>query len=141
MSPGHLKVAAIALTLLSLTLLIIAVRGWTSSRDQPATTSSTRAQRNWSGGLILFAVALVSVGALLAAAAVAGWPRDRTLWVGIGSFLALMTVSRPWWFWENWKARALRNVIGDAATMVVYLAVAGAMIWVGLATDWQFGGR
>ena len=141
MSPGHLKVAAIALTLLSLTLLTVAVRGWTSRRGQPPIASATRAQGGWSGGLILFAVALVSVGALLAAAAVAGWPRDRTLWIGIGGCFALMTVSRPWWFWENWKARALRNLIGDGATTVLYLALAGAMIWAGLATDWQFGGH
>jgi uncharacterized membrane protein len=138
-SPGQLKVGAIGLTLLSLTLLVVAVRGWTSTRGQPAITSASRAQTNWLGGLLLFAVALVTVSALVSSAAVFGWPRDRTLWIGVGTLLALMTLSRPRWFWENWKARMLRNLIGDAATAAVYLAIAGAMVWIGRATDWTFG--
>jgi hypothetical protein len=52
-----------------------------------------------------------------------------------------MTLTRPWWFWENWKARWLRGLIGDGATAVVYLALAAAMVLVGLSTDWHFGRR
>jgi hypothetical protein len=48
-------------------------------------------------------------------------------------------LTRPWWFWENWKARWLRGLIGDEATTVVYLALAAAMVWVGLCTGWTFG--
>jgi hypothetical protein len=77
--------------------------------------------------------------ALIASAAAFGWPRDRTLWVGIGTLLAVMTLSRPRWFWDNWKARMLRNLIGDAATAALYLAVAGAMIWIGRSGGWKFG--
>jgi hypothetical protein len=33
----------------------------------------------------------------------------------------------------------LRNLIGDAATAALYLAVAGAMIWIGLSGGWKFG--
>ena len=68
-----------------------------------------------------------------------GWPRDRTLWVGMGSFLALMTLARPWWFWENYRARSLRGLIGDEPTAGLYLVIAAAMIWVGLFTEWTFG--
>ena len=52
-----------------------------------------------------------------------------------------MTMLRPSWFWENYKARWLRNIIGDAATAAVYLAVAAIMVWIGLNTDWGFGRR
>jgi hypothetical protein len=61
------------------------------------------------------------------------------LWVGLSAFLGLMTILRPWWFWENYRARWLRNVMGDGATIVVYFAVAGIMVWVGLNTNWTFG--
>ena len=141
MNPGHLKLAAIAFALLSLGLLTVAVVEWTSRRGEPRISSRPTSHGSWSSGLILFAVALVTVGVLLACAAVAGWPRDRTLWIGTSVCLVLMTLTRPWWFWENWKARALRNLIGDAATAMVYLAVAGVMMWIGLSTDWKFGGH
>jgi hypothetical protein len=88
---------------------------------------------------MILAVALLTVVALVGSASIFGWPRDRTLWIGVGTLLALMTLSRPWWFWENWKARMLRDLIGDGATAAVYLAIAGAMIWIGLNTDWTFG--
>jgi hypothetical protein len=52
-----------------------------------------------------------------------------------------MTLLRPWWFWENYRARWLRNLIGDEATMLVYLGIAAIMVWVGLNTDWTFGRR
>jgi hypothetical protein len=32
-------------------------------------------------------------------------------------------------------------MIGDEATAVLYLAIAGVMVWVGLYTDWTFGRR
>jgi hypothetical protein len=70
-----------------------------------------------------------------------GWSRDRALWVGFGAFLAIMTAIQPWWFWEHYKARWLRELIGDEATAMVYLLLAGVMLWVGLFTDWSFGRR
>ena len=91
------------------------------------------------GGLILVLVSLLSVGTLWIVAAEAGWPRDRTLWVGVGLLLAAMTLARPWWFWESWKARWLRGLIGDEPTAGFYLVVAAAMVWVGLFTEWTFG--
>jgi hypothetical protein len=59
----------------------------------------------------------------------------------VGGLLAVMTLTRPWWFWENWRARWLRDLIGDEGTAFVYLALAAVMVWVGLYTDWTFGRR
>jgi hypothetical protein len=101
--------------------------------------SPTKAAGNWSGGLLRFAAALATVSALVASAALFGWPRDRTLWVGVGTLLAVLTLSRPRWFWENWKGRMLRNLIGDAATTALYLVIAAAVAWIGLTTEWKFG--
>lgn len=81
----------------------------------------------------------LSVAILWIGATEVGWPRHRTLWVGVGSFLAVMTLVRPWWFWDNHRARWLRGLIGDEPTAGLYLAVAAAMIWVGLFTEWSFG--
>jgi hypothetical protein len=74
-------------------------------------------------------------------APVVGWTQDRALWVGLGTALGILTLMRPSWFWENYKARWLRGLIGDAATALVYLALAAMMVWIGLATDWTFGRR
>jgi hypothetical protein len=137
MNPSELKVTAIACALLSLTLLVTAGIRWTARPADEAAQASERS--GWRGGLTLFAVTLLLLVSLLVVAAEAGWPRDRALWVGLGTFLALMTLTRPWWFWENWKARWLRGLIGDEATAVVYLALAAAMLWVGWYTDWSFG--
>ena len=95
----------------------------------------------WRGALILLAVTGALLASLWLLAAGMAWSRDRVLWIGLGTFLALMTLTRPWWFWENWRARAVRGAIGDEVTAVLYLVVAAGMIWVGLYTDWLFGRR
>ena|SRR5438105_3712118 len=137
MTPGHLKAAAIAFALLSLTLLAVAAGQWSSERVE--LEAAPEARSGWRGNLILVAVSLVILGGLLGLSYELGWDRDRVLWVGLGNFLALMTLTRPWWFWENYKARWLRDSIGDAPTALLYLAVSGVMVWVGLYTDWTFG--
>ena len=91
------------------------------------------------GGLILLLVSGLSLAILWIGATELGWPRNRTLWVGMGACLALMTLARPWWFWENYRARWLRGRIGDEPTAGLYLVIASAMIWVGLFTEWTFG--
>jgi len=68
-----------------------------------------------------------------------GWPRDRALWLGLGTALGMLTLTRPWWFWEDYRARWLRGLIGDAGTALVYLALAAMMMWIGLETNWRFG--
>jgi hypothetical protein len=137
MTPGHLKAAAIAFALLSLILLAVAAGEWSSNRVEPEAVPQSR--RGWRGNLLLFAVSLAILGGLLGPSRELGWSRDRVLWVGLGTFLALMTLTRPWWFWENYRARWLRNSIGDAPTALLYLALSGVMVWVGLYTDWTFG--
>ena len=88
---------------------------------------------------VLVAIGLVVT--ILTVAKSAGWNRDRAMWVGVGGFLGLMTVVRPLWFWENYRARWLRNLIGDGATAIVYLTFAAIMVWIGLNTNWTFGRR
>jgi hypothetical protein len=139
-SPGRpaLKSLAIAFALISLLFAVLAANDW---GDQPTErrdpTGSDR--RGWSGGVILFLVSGCSLVALYLGARVLGWPRDRTLWAGLGTLLALMTLVRPWWFWDNYRARWLRDLVGDEATAGLYLAFAAVMIWVGLFTEWTFG--
>lgn len=139
LTPAQARVAVIAFGLLSLIMVFAAANEW-SARDEE-TDRPAPPRSGLRGGLILFAVSVLTVAGLWAAAPAMGWGRDRLLWVGVGGFLALMTVLRPWWFWENWKARGLRNAIGDGGTAIVYLALAAVMVWVGLFTDWTFGRR
>jgi hypothetical protein len=94
----------------------------------------------WYGSLLLMVSALASIAAVYAI----GLPTvnlNRAVWTGFGLFLLAMTVTRPWWFWEHYKARMLRRLIGDGPVIVSYLGLAAAMIWIGLFTDWTFGKR
>jgi hypothetical protein len=129
-------VLIVAFALLGLLFLALAAQEWLSPRVERRAGLQPAA---WRGGVILLVMSLLSLAALLGAARLFGWNRDRALWVGIGGFLAIMTFARPWWFWDNWKARWLRNLVGDGPTAGFYLAVAGFMIWVGLFTEWTFG--
>ena len=136
MAPEHLKAAAVALALVSLTLLALAAGDWESGGNPDADPPERAGCR---GGVILLVVSLLVAGTLWALADSNGWSRDRVFWVGCGAFLCVMTLLRPWWFWENYKARWLRNAIGDAPTVLIYLTLSAAFIWVGLFTDWTFG--
>jgi hypothetical protein len=115
----------------------LAANEWSESSDDPDRPQPSRS--GFVGGMILFLVCALSVAILWLGAMELGWPRHRTLWVGVGAFLAVMTLVRPWWFWENYRARWLRNLIGDEPTAGLYLAIAAVMIWVGLFTEWTFG--
>jgi hypothetical protein len=120
----------IALSAVSVACLVAALRAWHEPSQDPAPPRRPEVQ----GNLILLGVSL-----LLGAAQAGVGEENRMLWVGLGLGLTLMTVTRPWWFWENYKARWLRELIGDGATTAFYLLVAAAMVWVGLFTDWTFG--
>ena len=132
-------IAAIALAALSLVFLVAGVSALRGSRAEAAGEASAPSARR--GGLILLTVSLLLLGGLWLLADALGWGRDRALWAGLGIFLMIMTVTRPWWFWENYRARWLRGLIGDEPTTLLYLALAGVMVWVGLFTDWPFGRR
>jgi hypothetical protein len=131
------KLAAYALAFVSLTLFVLSAGEW----PVPPPESDHPARAGWRGGVILFAVTLLLMGTLWATAAELGWNRDRVIWVGLGAFLALMTISRPWWFWQNYKARWLRDSIGDGPTTLVYRAFSAVPVSVGLYTDRTFGRR
>ena len=135
-----MPVLVIAFTLISLTFLVLALRAWRS--EGLTVAARTRTERSqWRGALILTGVSLLSLAGVWLAAEAFGWRRDRALWVGLGTLLALGTVTRPWWFWDNYRARWLRGLIGDESTAFVYLLLAGVMVWVGMFTDWTFGRR
>ena len=127
------------MALLSVGLFAVAAREWSAPRSEGDSPDTGR--NGWWGGVVLFLVSVGLVGSVLVVAGIAGWKRDRAMWVGLGGFLGLLTILRPWWFWENYRARWLRKVIGDVATIVMYLAFAAIMVWVGLNTDWGFGRR
>jgi hypothetical protein len=137
--PEHLRTAAIVFAMVSVVLLALAVRQWSAPASEAG--SDDRPPKRWQGNLLLFLLSIGLVVSVMVAAELVGWNRDRALWISVGSFLGLMTLLRPWWFWENYRARWLRNLIGDEATMVVYLGLAAIMVWVGLNTDWTFGRR
>jgi hypothetical protein len=120
-------------------LAVLAGNEWSQPPARPERVDSERS--GFAGALILLLVSFLSVGLLYGFSSTFGWPRDRTLWAGFGGGLALLTLLRPWWFWDNYRARWLRALIGDEPTAGLYLAVAMAMMWVGLFTDWTFGRR
>lgn len=136
MAPEHLKVTALALALVSLTLFALAATDLMGGEARPA---EERPRAGWRGGLVLLVVSFIVCGLLWSVSRVEGWSRDRVFWVGCGTFLGMLTLLRPWWFWENYKARWLRKAIGDEPTAIVYLVVSAICIWVGLNTDWTFG--
>jgi hypothetical protein len=133
------KLAAVAFALLSVICFVWAASDWGSLRRESPADPDERSP--FRGRLTLLVVCLLLVGALWGLAESFGWSRDRALWAGLGGFLALMTLSRPWWFWEDYRARWLRKLIGDEPTAALYLLLAGAMVWIGLFTEWRFGRR
>jgi hypothetical protein len=132
-----MMLAAIALVMVSLTCLVLAAREWHGPRGSSAADPEARAALP--GGLVLLGISLVWFGGLWTLTEVFGWSRERTLWLGFAAFLAVMTVVRPSWFWENHRARRLRGLIGDEQTALLYLLLAVVMAWLGLFSDWTFG--
>ena len=137
--PDTLGIGVVLLATLSVVLAVLTAVRWNRS-ERPARGPDSR-HGTLRGNLILFAVSGAFVGAVWILAGPLGWKLDRALWLGFGGVLAVMTLARPWWFWDNYRARWLRGAIGDEATAAVYLVLAGVMVWVGLFTDWTFGRR
>lgn len=139
MAPEHLKATAMGLALVSLTLLAVATSDLSSRGSAPAAESRRRG--GWRGTIRLFGVSMAVAGTLWLLAHEGGWSQDRVFWVGCGAFIGVLTLMRPWWFWENYRARWLRSTIGDKPTALLYLAVSAVCLWVGFFTDWTFGRR
>ena len=128
---------AIILATVSIACLVWAVREWSPSKRPSSDVPSDR--NGWREGVFGLFITLLWFATLWIVADINSWSRDRTFWVGLGSFVAVMTVVRPRWYWNNYRARWLRDSIGDTATAAFYLLVAVLMIWVGLFTNWTFG--
>lgn len=128
---------AIILAIVSVGFLFWAVRERAESREQESGTLPDR--NTWREGVFGLVVTLLWMATFWILGDASGWGRDRALWVGFGLFVAVMTVLRPRWYWNNYRARWLRDSIGDTATAVFYLLVAGLLIWAGLFTNWTFG--
>ncbi|HET7599518.1 MAG TPA: hypothetical protein VFK09_04465 [Gemmatimonadales bacterium] len=133
-----LLIGAVGLALVSAGLIMYAAREW-CTRPPRAAPADPRSPRR--GALMLTGVSVLFLVTLLVVAREFGWGRDRVLWLGLGLFLAAMTLARPWWFWDDYRARWLRQAIGDELTTLFYLIVAAAMMWVALYTTWTFGRR
>ncbi len=84
-------------------------------------------------------VALASIVALVLFSRASGFPFDRVAWTGLGALLIGATLLRPAWFWEHPKARWLRGLAGDSATIVLYLVVGALLVLTGLFTNIPFG--
>lgn len=67
-----------------------------------------------------------------------GFPMSRSVVAMLGAGIVAVTLARPFWFWEQPKARFMRDLVGDRVTFVVYIAT-GVIIF-GLALfgvgDW-----
>ena len=137
MTQEQMKVIGVVFAGVSLGSLALAIAGWLRPESVPARSGGQRSA--WLGGTILFGVSLGLVAGLWLLSGSLGWPRDRVFWIGCGAFLVVMTLVRPWWFWDNYKARWLRELIGDDATAACYLILATIMMAVGLMTEWHFG--
>jgi hypothetical protein len=57
--------------------------------------------------------------------------RDAVLTVALGLLLAILTLAKPWWFWQDLRVQFLRTIIGDVPTTIVYLGLATALIGFG----------
>jgi hypothetical protein len=128
---------AIILAIVSAACLVWAVREWNPSRRPESEPSSNR--NTWREALFGIFITLLWILTIAVIANANNWGRDRALWLGLGSFVAVMTVVKPKWYWNNYRARWLRDSIGDTATTAFYLLVAAMMIWAGLFTNWTFG--
>jgi hypothetical protein len=52
---------------------------------------------------------------------------DVVLGFGMSAVLGTLTIMRPWWFWQDRRARWARKLIGDRATIGFYLLVAAVV--------------
>jgi hypothetical protein len=128
---------SIIFAIVCIACLVWAVREWGSAKQEASGPPPDR--NTWREALFGLCITLLWLATIWVAADANGWGRDRALWLGFGSFVAVMTVIRPRWYWNNYRARWLRDLIGDTATAAFYLLVAALMIWVGLFTSWTFG--
>lgn len=61
---------------------------------------------------------------------------ERLGYVALAVGVATATLVRPRWFWDHAKARYVRDLIGDHATIVLYLLIAGGLGWLAVGRSW-----
>jgi uncharacterized membrane protein YecN with MAPEG domain len=49
---------------------------------------------------------------------------EAILVITLGLVVAALTITRPSFYWESRRARFMRRIIGDRATVVLYLVIA-----------------
>lgn len=77
-------------------------------------------------------------GFLLLLSSLTGIPRERVLTGGFGTYVLVLTVLRPAWYWENPKAKAMRQALGDEAAAGFYVILALVLMYLGTFTDCRF---
>jgi hypothetical protein len=76
------------------------------------------------------AVIVFGIGLAFQVSSRFGVDLDAALGFEVGLLLAIVTIKRPWWFWNHPKATFLRDIVGDTATIIVYLAIAAAFMFI-----------
>ena len=90
-------------------------------------SSKLRSRDVWT---IALAVVIGPIALVIASVMVAHALRlDEDVVLGFSMTVALstLTIVRPWWFWQDRRARWARKLIGDRATIGVYLLVAAGI--------------
>lgn len=58
--------------------------------------------------------------------------RSPWIFILIGLFTTICTVTKPNFYWNSRKAQRLRRVIGDTGAMVFYLAIGVFALFIGI---------
>ena len=51
----------------------------------------------------------------------------------LGVAAAVLTLTKPAFFWEHHRARTMRQLIGDSGTTILYLIIALVVIGIGVS--------
>jgi hypothetical protein len=90
-------------------------------------------RENWAAvGLCYAALLLGWLIGLIALARAGDWDDEVVFVTGLGVTLALLTALRPRIFWDHARAVALRGLLGDRLTALVYGAVAVTLLAFGI---------
>ena len=94
------------------------------SRDN---SSELRSPDVWTIALAVVVGPIALVVASIMVAHALRLDEDVVLGFSTSAALGALTIMRPWWFWQDHRARWARELIGDRATIVFYLLVAAVV--------------
>ena len=86
-------------------------------------------------GLLILAAIIAFVGSVVAVSSWFHSDFDGTFWIGGGVVLVVLTLVRPWWFWDHPKALLARKLLTDRGAFLTYVAVAAVIISIGIRRD------